>query len=629
MYWCDHILKEIDSPQIINDSKTPSGRVHVGSLRGVIIHDVVYRILLERGIPVRFLYGVDDYDPLDEIPEGNKEFFAPYLGMPLCNVPPPPESSAADLARHYIEEFFSVFGELGVEPEFYYMRNHYRSGRLNEAIDVILRHQPQVRKIYREVSKSDRPENWYPFQVICEQCGKIGVTEVTAYDGNQVEYTCRPDLVIWARGCGYQGKMSPFDGRGKLPWKLEWVAKWKVFGITIEGAGKDHSTKGGARDVSSRCLREIFNQDPPLNIPYEFFLVGGAKMSSSRGLGAMARDMADFLPPEIMRFLMLKTPAQRPVDFSPDEQSIIKLFNEFDRYQRIAWEGPETQEELGRIYHLAEVGKQPEPPGFSANFQLLVTLIQMPHLDAVEEIKKRHPQPLNDFELKRLRQRLKAARHWVDNYAAEEEKTRLQAVLPERARELDAAQRAFLKHLADYLPRVAWHEDELQSAIFRVARLTPLNQPHAFKAIYRVLLDRESGPKAGNLIAFLEPEFVIERFSQLDYREEELWCGTGISESDFLIWLDQEHRKVVAGSISAPAAPLSAPPGALAATSQSMPIWVIEFTYQLKDEKEYRKRILYQGKAGEPFAVNGQACADYLAALVKKLQVDYHLEIKR
>ena len=52
--------------------------------------------------------------------------------------------------------------------------------------------------------------------------------------------------------------MSPFDGRGKLPWKLEWVAKWVTFPVTIEGAGKDHSTKGGSRDVSEACLRAIY-----------------------------------------------------------------------------------------------------------------------------------------------------------------------------------------------------------------------------------------------------------------------------------------------------------------------------------------------------------------------------------
>ena len=67
MFWCDRLLKDTTTPQVINDSKTPSGRVHVGSLRGVLIHDVVFRTLINQGVPVRYLFGVDDYDPVDEI----------------------------------------------------------------------------------------------------------------------------------------------------------------------------------------------------------------------------------------------------------------------------------------------------------------------------------------------------------------------------------------------------------------------------------------------------------------------------------------------------------------------------------------------------------------------------------
>ncbi|OQW92701.1 MAG: hypothetical protein BWK79_14120, partial [Beggiatoa sp. IS2] len=70
MFWCNELINGINTqfPQIINDSKTPSGRAHVGALRGVVIHDVIFRLLREKGVAVRYLYGVDDYDPLDELP---------------------------------------------------------------------------------------------------------------------------------------------------------------------------------------------------------------------------------------------------------------------------------------------------------------------------------------------------------------------------------------------------------------------------------------------------------------------------------------------------------------------------------------------------------------------------------
>ncbi|HEX4141381.1 MAG TPA: class I tRNA ligase family protein, partial [Candidatus Methylacidiphilales bacterium] len=347
MFWCDKLVEGLSAPQTINDSKTPSGRAHIGALRGPLIHDAIYRTLLSNGTPVRYLFGVDDYDPVDEIPYGQADVFAKYLGAPLCNVPPPPGSKATDMADHFISEFFGVFAELGIKPEFYRMRDIYRSGKFNAAIDAILRKADVVRRIYKEISGSERPDNWHPFQVICPNCGRIATTEVTAYDGAQVTFKCLEESRVMYRpvlpdgtvadhkapipGCGHSGKISPFDGNGKLPWKLEWCAKWHTFPVTIEGAGRDHSTKGGSRDVAAACLKEIFGQDPPLNCPYDFFLVGGAKMSSSKGIGVTSRDMADFLPPEVLRFLMLRTPPRQHVNFEPSEVHIIKAFNEFDR----------------------------------------------------------------------------------------------------------------------------------------------------------------------------------------------------------------------------------------------------------------------------------------------------------
>lgn len=542
MFWCEELAAKCQGPQIINDSKTPSGRVHVGALRGVLIHDAIFRTLQARGIGARYFFGVDDYDPLDEIPAGKGEHFEKYLGQPLCNVPPPDGSSAPDMAEHYMGEFWGVFEELGVQVERYRMRDIYRSGRFNTAIDTILRNADTVRRVYKEVSNSDRPATWYPFQTVCEQCGRIGTTEVFDYDGTLVSYRCRPDLVKWARGCGYEGRVSPFDGKGKLPWKLEWVAKWVTFPVSIEGAGKDHSTRGGSRDVAAACLRAIFQKEPPLNVPYEFFLVGGAKMSSSRGVGASARDMADLLPPEVLRFLMIRTKPNSPVNFDVNEEGIIKLFNEFDRYQsRVHREKSATPDEAAvlRVAEIAEHGDQ-----FQANFQVVSALAQMPHLDPVAEISKRAGRDLNAGELQALRRRIRSAQIWVERYAAEEEKTHLQETLPARAAALSAAQRGFLRRLAEALPQVAWEDDALQAAVFETARLTPLAQGPAFKAIYRVLLDKESGPKAGNLLAFLDREFVCTRFTEVAVEKADFWKETAVSSEVLAQWMQENREKI-------------------------------------------------------------------------------------
>jgi lysyl-tRNA synthetase class 1 len=596
MFWCDKLIEKIEGPQTINDSKTPSGRAHVGALRGPLIHDAIFRSLKAKNVPVRYLFGVDDYDPVDEIPYGEAEHFEKYLGAPLCNVPPPPGSKATDMADHYISEFFGVFNELGIHPEYYRMRDIYRTGKFNEAIDAILRKADVVRRIYKEVSGSDRPSDWHPFQVVCENCGRIGTTVVTAYDGKEVTYECKPDLVKWAVGCGHRGKMSPFDGKGKLPWKLEWCAKWRTFPVTIEGAGQDHSTKGGSRDVAMACLRAIFGQEPPLNCPYDFFLVGGAKMSSSKGIGVTSRDMADFLPPEILRFLLIRPPPRQTVNFEPSEVYIIKLFNEFDRNQDKFFHDPKALAADKRVYELSQVS--PEPDHWVADFQLVAALTQMPHLDAEKELEKRKGSPFTELEKKHLALRIRAARYWVEHYATEEEKTRLQENLPARAQELSAAQRAFLQTLATLLPKAQWEGSALQVCVFNATRLTPIDQPSAFKAIYRVLLDRDNGPKAGNFLSFLDRDFVIRRCSELPADKLQVWKETGIKDEAFEQWLVKEKANIQALS----ARTEFAPPG------ESLPpdlegMGVIEFLAALADGKTYCKRVLLE----QPKSANSSA----------------------
>ncbi len=580
MFWTEEIAAKCSGAQIINDSKTPSGRVHVGALRGVLIHDAIFRTLNEKGIEARYLFGVDDFDPVDEIPKGEDEHFGKYIGWPLCNTPAPKGSTAPDMAEHFMSEFREIFVELGVKVEGYRMRDLYRSGEFNEPIDVILRNAEKVRRVYKEISGAERPAYWLPFQVICEKCGCIGTTEVSDYDGKEVSYMCRVDKVVntklnLGRGCGYEGKVSPFDGRGKLPWKLEWVAKWVKFPVTIEGAGKDHSTRGGSRDVSEACLRAIYGIEPPLRVPYEFFLVGGAKMSSSKGVGASARDMANLLPPEVLRFLMIRTKPNSPVNFDVREEGIVKLFNEFDRFHtRAAIEKGATPDEAC-VHRLSEL--TPEGGYMNANFQLVSALVQMPHLDPVKEIEKRKGSPLTAIERRHLDQRIASAKIWVENYASEEEKTRLQETLPARAQELTHTQRAFLHKLAAALPETAWEDNALQSKVFEIARMTPIEQPVAFKAIYRVLLDREAGPKAGNLLAFLERDFVIARFRELECDKLAFWRESAVTMDALEKWIAKETDKIEARDSQLTIE------GGVSAN---------EFTFTMKDGKRMLKRVI-------------------------------------
>ncbi len=53
--------------------------------------------------------------------------------------------------------------------------------------------------------------------------------------------------------------------------------------------------------------------------------------------------------------------------------------------------------------------------------------------------------------------------------------------------------------------------DAWQALIFAVAAEEGVPGRRAFEAIYRTFLDRTNGPRAGWLLASLDPMFVIER----------------------------------------------------------------------------------------------------------------------
>ncbi|MFH0851513.1 MAG: hypothetical protein V1876_02075, partial [Candidatus Peregrinibacteria bacterium] len=73
MQWVDSIVGGIEKrfaaeiktkkPLILRDEKTLSGRVHVGSLRGIVIHGVIAQVLKEKGIACDFLFELNDFDP--------------------------------------------------------------------------------------------------------------------------------------------------------------------------------------------------------------------------------------------------------------------------------------------------------------------------------------------------------------------------------------------------------------------------------------------------------------------------------------------------------------------------------------------------------------------------------------
>ena len=524
MDWADELAASVSGPQVVNDSKTPSGTVHVGSLRGPVILDVIVRALRRADIDTTLLYGIDDMDPMDAQALLTPDAVDYEMGRPLAHVPDQVPDGHPSYARHHAQVFIDLFAGLGVHPDrYYWMSDIYPTGEMDGFIRTALDRAAAVREIYRRVANVQHPDNWHPIQVVCPNCGKVGTTIVTQWDGERVFFECRERLVTWARGCGTSGWISPFRGNGKLGWNLEWAAQWSLFGVTIEPCGKDLSTAGGSRDRADAIAREIFEREPPLNVPYEFLNIGGKKMSTSKGRGAAAHEIADVVPPEQLRFLFIRPRPNQVIEFEPEATDAIpRLFDEFDKFAA-ATAGREVRGEIAPGYAATfayslldpQADVAAEAAAFRPAFSHLALLLQIPNVDVAARVAAEKGSALDARETAILDERIQAARAWLEAYAPERAIVAVRETLPvDAVAALGDDQRRYLGALADAARSAdgppasgeAW-----QDLIFSVAAAAGLPNGRAFAALYAAFLGRTNGPRAGWLLASLDPGFVTDR----------------------------------------------------------------------------------------------------------------------
>ncbi len=528
MIWADRIREEIKErfageiqakkPLVIRDEKTLSGRVHVGSLRGILIHGLIAQVLQEEGISAKFLFELNEFDPMDGLPVYvDEKTYRPHMGKPLYTVPPS-EPGHENYAMVFGDELRVVVDRLKLPIEFYTLRPLYLEGKFNGVIREALDHAAEIRAIYKEVSGGGKPDDWFPLSVICEKCGKIGTTQVIEWDGANVTYECKKNYVAWAEGCGHKGTVSPFDGNAKLPWKVEWPAKWKVLGVSIEGAGKDHSAAGGSRAIGSRISEEVFKYPNPYDIPYEFFNIAGKKMSASKGLGASAKEVSDLLPATLLKLLMIRTIPNRPIDFDPEGKTIPNLFDEYDRLADHYFKRhKEPDEDFARTFKLTHLNPLKEPEDvWQMRFTLLSFVLQMPHLDLLQEAAKLKGSELSIEEKQALEERAFYVREWLSSFAPAEYLYTILRDTPENFT-IDPEQKVVFQKLITALqdPSLSWEGPAIHERIHAVKEEAGMEPKRLFTPLYQLFLGRTSGPQIGWFLSTFEKEDVLQRLRSI------------------------------------------------------------------------------------------------------------------
>jgi lysyl-tRNA synthetase class 1 len=217
---------------------------------------------------------------------------------------------------------------------------------------------------------------------------------------------------------------------------------------------------------------------------------------------------------------MIRSRPNTAIDFEPEgTDAVPRLFDEFDRLAA-AVTGRDVKGELppgfGSIFRYAlrdpDADLDAEAAAFRPSFSHLAFLVQVPGADVAALMAAEKGSPLTEHETAILDERLAAARAWLEDYAPERARMRVQDALPEAAAALDAEQRTFLASLAEDAPHDTG--DDWQAAIFETAKAGALPAGRAFTALYLAFLGRPNGPRAGWLLASLDPGFVVARLRE-------------------------------------------------------------------------------------------------------------------
>jgi lysyl-tRNA synthetase class 1 len=517
VHWADVAAQQLckaHQKHVLATAITPSGPIHIGNMREILTTDAVHRSLKSAGCEGELIYIGDTFDPLRKVYPFLPSHYKEFVGKPLAEIPCLC-GSHENYAQHYLTPFLKCLKTLGVQPRVYLAHEVYKGGKYQEAIKVVLEKKDEIKKIIEDITGRSLPSNWIPLNIHCSNCGGLG-TETSDYNYPRVSYRC---------SCGQEESIDlRTSGACKLPWRIDWPARWKIFNVTFEAFGKDHAAAGGSWETGKVLSEKIFHYPPPMPLVYEFIhLKGKGAMHGSTGTAISAEDMLQMTSPEVLRFLLMKQNPTKHIEFDTG-LGLLNLVDEYDEYEDVYFgkctpkagmKDAKRTYELSQPYHI--------PPGipFHIPYRHLVTLTQIGHTwKGVKKILKRTeqlPSPLDTEEECNLVQRLKNVQYWLDNFAPEIVKFEIKKTLP--TIKLTGDQKRFLSQVAQMLSKTEWKPDFIHSAIYTViGDLENVGKKRlakeGFKTIYQVLLGKENGPRAGYFLSSLEKDFVLDRFNK-------------------------------------------------------------------------------------------------------------------
>lgn len=503
MQWLNKIVEQVlaasseDGEILIESGSSPSGTYHLGHIRELVICDAILMELERRGRKARHIAYVDDLDGLRKIPVNVPADYEKYLGRSLCDIPAP-DGSEQSYAEYFTRGLIDFCRALAIDVQFVYAHQRYRGGELAPAIELSLDYVKDVRKILEEVSGHKLDETWSPIQV--NEGGYLKKRPFISLDK-------QAKTLIYRNKDGEQQSISYANGDVKLDWRIDWPARWWQLKVNVEPFGRDHATKGGSYDTGAHLMR-IFDAQPPLPVPYDFVNLAGdtKKMSASKGTGVNATDVVSILPPEIVRFFMLRFPPAKRLYFDP--VNVAQLIDEFAELLAKEEKTPDEQQ-------LIEICVRDLTPTISrVPFTALVAAYQaaLKNSDLALEVLARTDQ---GYEIDANRQTLIGELTYIDNWLKHwaPEDVKFDLLEKVTASDFSDTEKKYLAALADKIDSAPKGADGewFHKAVYEFKDFSELTSKELFTTLYKVLIGKTSGPRAGWFLSILPRDWLIAR----------------------------------------------------------------------------------------------------------------------
>ncbi|HSX23590.1 MAG TPA: lysine--tRNA ligase, partial [Candidatus Saccharimonadales bacterium] len=500
MQWLNKIVDDIvarfpEGEILVESGGSPSGTHHLGHMRELITCDAVMLELRKRGRQAKHIYFVDDLDALRKIPSNIPAEYEKYLGYPLCDIPAP-DGSSQSYADYFLDGLVTSCKVLGVEVEFVRSHEKYRAGFFVPAIERCLERIPQARNALETISKHKLDPHWSPIQVM--EDGRLKNRKYLSIDKDA-------KTVKYEDGEGAEQAVRYDKGEVKLDWRLDWPGRWWLLHVNAEPFGRDHASAGGSYDTGVQIMKDVYEAEPPLPVPYDFINLAGdtKKMSASKGTGLDAETVVKVLPPEIVRYLILRSSPLKRLYFDP-ENGVSQLVDEFAELMSTDPQNP--------VLYFSRTGV--DPVISRVPFSHLVSSYQaaLKNVEATLTILGRTGyQEVVEQNRQILADELAYIDEWLQRWAPEDVKFELRTdVKPD---EFTDQERQFLQKLGDKVAAAQEDADGawFHAAIYELKDEAGLEPKELFAALYKLLIGKTSGPRAGYFLSILPRDWLVKR----------------------------------------------------------------------------------------------------------------------